>query len=56
MSARVKLNQVYFNACLLIASVIGLVAQSWVAFVVALAVLVGVGVAEGSIRPQGGRR
>jgi Na+(H+)/acetate symporter ActP len=56
MSARLKLNQVYLNACLLVAAVVGLIAQSWVAFLVTMAVLVGIGCADGAIRPQGRRQ
>jgi hypothetical protein len=55
MSARGKLNQVHFNACLLIAAVVGLIAQSWAAFLAALAVLVGVCYADGAIRLRGRR-
>jgi hypothetical protein len=51
-----KLNHVYFNACLLVAAAVGLIAKSWVAFLVALAVLVGVCSADGAIRPRGERR
>ena len=53
MSARLKLNHVYFNGCLIVAAVVGLIAQSWLAFVVALAVLVGVCGADGAIRSRG---
>ncbi len=55
MSARGKLNDVYVNACLLVAAAVGLIAQSWLAFVAALAVLVGVCLADGAIRSRGGR-
>ena len=56
MSARAKLNVAYFNGCLLASAVIGLVAQSWGAFLAVLAVAVACGVCGGEIRPTAGRR
>ena len=38
MGARQKLNAAYFNGCLIIATLVGLVAQSWTLFGLALIV------------------
>ena len=52
MSARRKLNQACVNACLLVAAAVGLVAQSWPAFLAALALGAGVAAAVGRrVRP-----
>jgi hypothetical protein len=50
-----KLNDVYVNACLLVAAAVGLIAQSWFAFLATLTVLVGVCCVDGAIRSRGGR-
>lgn len=50
MRARNKLNGFYLFGCLLAAIVIGFVLQSWLAFFVALAVLISVSVRDGAIR------
>ncbi|CAN5899985.1 hypothetical protein BH23PLA1_BH23PLA1_44670 [soil metagenome] len=55
MGARSKLNVAYAHGCLIVASVVGLVAQSWAAFAVALAVTVLGCVVAGDIRPHGRR-
>ena len=56
MSARTKLNAAYFNGCLIVSAVIGLVAQSWGAFLIALAITCACGLYGGDIRPSAGRR
>ena len=56
MSARTKLNVAYFNACLVIAALVGLVAGSRAVFLAALAVTVACAVHGGRIRPTAGRR
>ena len=51
MGARHKLNAAYFYGCILVAAALGLAAQSWTLFLVALAVSLGLGVHAGDIRP-----
>ena len=51
MGARHKLNAAYFYGCILVAAALGLAAQSWAVFLVALAVSLGLGVHAGDIRP-----
>jgi hypothetical protein len=51
MGARQKLNQAYFFASLLVASLIGGLAQSWLAFFLALLVLLTTNLLMGEIRP-----
>jgi hypothetical protein len=53
MNARNKLNVAYFNGCLVVAAVIGLLFQSWPVFVGALVVLVIGNLISGGIRPKG---
>jgi 4-hydroxybenzoate polyprenyltransferase len=54
MGARQKLNAAYFNICLLIAAATGLVFQSWLAFLVALASTLVSAAYGGGIRRGGG--
>jgi hypothetical protein len=56
MGARQKLNQSYFNGSLVIAALVGLVAQSWPLFFLALAVLLASNLCCGEIRPKPQRR
>jgi hypothetical protein len=56
VGARQKLNIAYFHGCLIGAAVVGLILRSWPAFLVALALLVGLGTYGGDIRPAGRRR
>ena len=58
MHARQKLNRAAINACILMAGVIGLLAESWVAFLVALAVAAALAAYSGDIRigPQNRHR
>jgi hypothetical protein len=53
MGARTRLNQAYFNGSLMIAAVLGLLAQSWPLFFLALAVLLGSNLYLREIRPRG---
>ncbi len=55
MSARHKLNQGYVQGCLAIAALIGAVCQSWIIFGIAAAVLIGLSMHSGEIRPTPGR-
>ena len=55
MSARHKLNQAYVHGALVFAAVIGAVCGSWVVFWVTAAILVGLSLHSGDIRPTGGR-
>lgn len=52
MGARQKLNKAFFNGSLLIASVVGIVAESWLAFGLTLLVLLVLSVHSGDIRPS----
>ncbi len=56
MRARTKLNQAYFNGSLLIAALVGLVAQSWLLFLLALTVLLAWNLVCQEIRPRRPRR
>ena len=56
MSARHKLNQGYIQGSLVLAAVIGAACGSWTVFWIAAAILVGLGLHSGEIRPTGGRR
>lgn len=51
MGARQKLNQSYFVGSLLVAALIGRIAESWLVFLGALAVLVGCNLYCKEIRP-----
>lgn len=55
-NARTKLNVAYFNGCLLVAALFGLIGESWAVFLAALAILLGCGYYGGEIRPVAGRR
>jgi len=50
MHARQKLNRAAINACILLAGIIGLMAGSWVAFLIALAVAAALAAYSGDIR------
>ena len=52
MSARQKLNASYFGGSLLLAAMIGGLAQSWLVFVLALLVLVAINLYLNQIRPK----
>jgi hypothetical protein len=56
MGARRKLNSGYTASAVIGAGVAGPVFQSWWAFVIGLAVLVGLNVQAGNIRPTTRRR
>ena len=56
MSARHKLNQGYIQGALVVAGVIGVACGSWTVFLIAAAILVGLSVYSGEIRPTGGPR
>ena len=50
MGARQKLNGAYFNGCLIISGLIGLVAESWTLFWTALVVSIALSCHSGGIR------
>ncbi|CAN5849604.1 hypothetical protein BH23PLA1_BH23PLA1_26170 [soil metagenome] len=52
MGARSKLNVAYAQGCLILAAVVGILAESWTVFAVVLAVLVVGCVLAGEIRPR----
>jgi|HubBroStandDraft_4_1064222.scaffolds.fasta_scaffold277835_4 hypothetical protein len=52
MTARNKLNDAYFNGCLLVAGLLGLVLRSLTIFVMALIALVIGNLCSGGIRPK----
>ena len=52
MSARQKLNAAYIQGGLIVAALVGALAQSWVVFAIAAAVLIGLGLLGGEIRPR----
>lgn len=52
MGARQKLNKAFFNGSLLVAGVVGIIAESWVAFGLTLLVLLAVNLCAGEIRPN----
>jgi hypothetical protein len=54
MGARQKLNQAFVTGSLVVAAFIGIIADSWLVFLVALAVLIGSNLYGQDIRP--GRR
>jgi hypothetical protein len=56
MSARHKLNEAYGAGALVIAGIIGLMAQSWTVFIIAAVIALGLGVIGGSIRLRGRRQ
>ena len=55
MNARNKLNVASANGCLMLAAFLGMLAQSWAVFWLALAALIAGGIASGDIRirPRG---
>jgi hypothetical protein len=55
-NARAKLNVSYFNGCLFVAAVFGLIAESWLVFVAAMALSIACGIYSDDIRPVAGRR
>ncbi len=57
MDARQKLNVAYFHGCLIASCLVGIVAQSWTLFGLALVVTVGACCHSGEIRhrPDSGR-
>ena len=50
MGARQKLNQVHLLSTMGIATIVAVLAESWTAFFVAVAVLVGVSIYAGDLR------
>jgi len=56
MGARTTLNGIYLSGALAISAILGLITESWVVFVIALAVLIGANVHAGRIRPEGRQR
>lgn len=58
MSARQRINEFAFGACVVVASVMGLITQSWIVFFVTLAIAAGVGLVNQTIRltPLGAKR
>lgn len=52
MGARQKLNGLTFGACCVVAGLVGVAAQSWWAFLIALAVAAGWALSNGDIRPN----
>ncbi len=52
MSARNKLNVAAVNGCLLLAALVGAMAESGAVFLLALAALIAGGIAGGDIRPR----
>ena len=55
MGARQKLNSAHVNGALLMAGLVGLLLQSPIVFLIALAALVASAFMGGGIRPQGRR-
>ena len=53
MGARSKLNSAYFAGSFFLACVVGLIADSWVAFIMALVIFVALNCYSGEIRPKG---
>jgi hypothetical protein len=54
VGARQKLNAAYFNGCLIVAALVGLVAQSWTLFGLTLIVTVALCCHSGEIRHRPG--
>jgi len=52
MSARKKLNSAYVGGSIILSGAIGLMAESWLAFLVLLTHLLAVHLYEGNIRPK----
>ncbi len=56
MNARKKLNWVAITANLLLAALVGWLAESWLVFLIALIVLIGLGLRAGQIRLKKGKQ
>lgn len=56
MGSRQKLNQLHLMGDVVLAGVVGAVVNSWLAFFVALAILVVLDVHAGAIRPNRNRK
>jgi hypothetical protein len=56
MGARTRLNEIYVFGCIGVAALIGALVGGWPIFVVALAVLIGLCLHSGDIRPRPGPR
>ncbi len=56
MGARTRLNSIYFSGALVAAALGGWATGSWAVFFISLAVLVGVNIHAGRIRPGRQRR
>jgi hypothetical protein len=56
MGAREKLNQAYLNGAIVVAAIVGLVAQSWTLFWIAVAYVIASSIYGGGIRPKPGRQ
>jgi 1,4-dihydroxy-2-naphthoate octaprenyltransferase len=56
MSARQKLNQACLSGALTVAAILGAVAQSWLVFFIAGALLIAAAVYTGDVRLHGRRR
>jgi hypothetical protein len=52
MSARQKINVAYIQGGLIVAAVVGALAQSWVIFAITAATLIGLSLLGGEIRPR----
>ncbi len=52
MSARKRLNRLHLSGDILLAGVVGMLMQSWPALFLTLAVLVGLDLYTGDVRPQ----
>ncbi len=52
MGARQKLNQAALNGCLIVGGGIGFASRSWLVFFIASAVLAGLSLHGGDIRPK----
>jgi hypothetical protein len=56
MGARQKLNALYVQGGLILAAIVGVLAGSWVVFALTSAVLIGLGLHGGELRPRRRRR
>ena len=52
VNARNKLNVAYANGCLILAALVGIMAESGAVFLLAFAALIAGGIASGEIRPR----
>jgi hypothetical protein len=52
MNARTKLNAAYMTGSVVVAGVLGAVANSWLIFGIVLIVLIGINLSRGEIRPR----